>query len=130
MFFHIDPSNGIAIYDQIARQIKFAIANGALKVGDFIPSVRESAKTLAVNPNTVARAYRQLQSEGIVKGMRGTGMKVSKTAAGLCKEDREELIATRLNSVLDEALRSGISEEKILSKVQREIKRLKRKGSS
>ena len=65
MLYHIDPSNGLAIYEQIARQVKFAVAQGALRTGDLVPSVRELAQTLAVNPNTVARAYRDLQSDGV-----------------------------------------------------------------
>ena len=58
MFFHIDPSNGLAIYSQIVRQIKFAVAGEALRPGEMVPSVRELARELAVNPNTVSRAYR------------------------------------------------------------------------
>ena len=54
MFVHVDPSNGIAIYDQIVRQVKFAVASEALKPGNLVPSVREMARDLTVNPNTVA----------------------------------------------------------------------------
>ena len=60
MFLHIEPTNGLAIYDQIVRQIKFAVAGGGLPPGEMAPSVRELARELAVNPNTVARAYNQL----------------------------------------------------------------------
>ena len=63
MFFTIDPSNGLAIYEQIVRQVTFAVANETLKPGDLVPSVRELARELAINPNTVARAYRDLQAE-------------------------------------------------------------------
>ena len=74
MLYHIDPSNGLAIYEQIARQVKFAVAQGALRTGDLVPSVRELAQTLAVNPNTVARAYRELEQRGLVdtRGRHGT----------------------------------------------------------
>ena len=65
MFVHIDPSDGLAIYDQIVRQIKFAVAAGALATGELAPSVRELARDLAVNPNTVARAYQQLQADRV-----------------------------------------------------------------
>ena len=61
MFLFIDAHNGLAVYEQIVRQVKFAVADGVLSAGDLAPSVRELAKDLAINPNTVARAYRQLQ---------------------------------------------------------------------
>ena len=64
MFFHIDPTNGLAIYEQVARQVMFAVAGGALAPGEMVPSVRELARELALNPNTVARAYRELQARG------------------------------------------------------------------
>ena len=55
MFFTIDPDNGLAIYDQIMRQVKFAVASGALQPGQRVPSLQELSATLALNPNTVAR---------------------------------------------------------------------------
>ena len=61
MICHIDAGNGIPIYEQIERQVKFSIANGSLLVGERLPSVRELAVQAAVNVNTVARAYRELQ---------------------------------------------------------------------
>ena len=62
MLFRIQPNNGIPIYDQVVRQVKFGVAAGAIVPGELVPSVREMAKQLAINPNTVSRAYRQLQA--------------------------------------------------------------------
>ena len=81
MFFQIDPHNGLLIYDQIVRQIKFAVASGALKPGERVTSVRELARELAINPNTIARAYRQLQDDEVLVSVRGTGLEVA-TGAG------------------------------------------------
>ena len=67
MLISIDASSGLAIYDQIVRQIKFAIASEAVLPGELVPSVRELAKQVAVNPNTVARAYRELQAENVLE---------------------------------------------------------------
>ena len=64
MICHIDAGNGLPIYSQIERQVKFAVANGSLLVGERVPSVRELATQTAVNVNTVARAYRELQPAG------------------------------------------------------------------
>ena len=84
MFLAIDPQNGVAIYEQIVRQVNFAVAGEALEAGDLVPSVRELARQLAVNPNTVARAYRQLQADGVLETVRGTGLAVSAGAAKRC----------------------------------------------
>ena len=67
----------LAIYDQVVRQIKFAVAGGVLKEGELVPSVRELARELTINPNTVARAYRQLQDDGVLTSVRGTGLAVA-----------------------------------------------------
>ncbi len=96
MFLHINPHNGLAIYDQVVRQVKFAVANGTLRTGELVPSVRELARELAINPNTIARAYRQLQADQVLEPVRGTGLEVASGAAERCRHDRLELIRTRL----------------------------------
>ena len=70
------------IYGQIADRVKFAVAGGALRPGDLVPSVRELSKQLVVNPNTVARAYRDLQTEGLLESVRGMGLQVAEGARG------------------------------------------------
>lgn len=106
MFFTIDPDNGLAIYDQIQRQVKFAVASGALQVGQRVPSLQELATQLALNPNTVARAYRELQAEGILEMVRGVGLEISPKAVKRCQQERDALIRERLRSVLAEARQS------------------------
>ena len=81
MFLHIQPSDSLAIYDQVVRQVKFAVASGAIRPGELVVSVRDLAHDLAINPNTVARAYRQLQDDGVLETVRGTGLAVAKGAA-------------------------------------------------
>ncbi len=109
MLVHIDVRNGLAVYDQIVRQLKFAVADGAVRTGELVPSVRELARELAVNPNTVARAYRQLQDDGVLEPVRGTGLSVTATARRHCQAERLKLIRVRLRLVLEEALQSGLS---------------------
>ena len=108
MFFQIDFANPLAIYDQVVRQIKFAVAGGVLKEGELVPSVRELARELTINPNTVARAYRQLQDDGVLTSVRGTGLAVAAGAAQRCREERVELIRVRLEQVFAEARQSRI----------------------
>jgi GntR family transcriptional regulator len=113
MFLHVDVRNGLAVYDQIVRQMKFAVADGALRTGEMVPSVRELARELAINPNTVARAYRQLQDDGVLETIRGTGLAIAAAARKQCQTERTKLIRTRLRLVLDEALHSGLDADEI-----------------
>ena len=130
MIISIDASNGLAIYDQIVRQIKFAVASEVLLPGEMVPSVREMAKHTAVNPNTVSRAYRELQSEGILEVVRGTGLQVTTTAVEQCRKDRQGLIQERLRAVLEEAEQSQLEIEDIRQLVESELVRLNAKGTS
>jgi len=113
MICHIDANNGIPIYEQICRQVKFAVANEALLVGEHVPSVRELAIQAAVNVNTVARAYRDLQAGGVLVSIRGTGLAVSPDAPQACRRERLLMISDRLRSVLREAHQNGITLEEI-----------------
>jgi GntR family transcriptional regulator len=127
MFMHVDPSNGIAIYNQIVRQVKFAVASEALKPGNLVPSVREMARDLTVNPNTVARAYRELQVDNVLQPLRGTGLEVTAAAYKKCRDDRAALIKSRLRSVLEEARQSGLSADEVRALTETELSRLESK---
>ncbi|RMG32096.1 MAG: GntR family transcriptional regulator [Planctomycetota bacterium] len=122
------------IYDQIVRQVKFAIASGALRPGELVPSVREAAKQAAVNPNTVARAYRELQAEGVLRRVRGTGLAVTEDAPAYCRKERVKLLEERLRQVLEEAAQSGLSEAELRQLVEKQLRLLSRsrgrRGSS
>jgi DNA-binding transcriptional regulator YhcF (GntR family) len=120
VFFQVDAHNGLAVYDQIARQLKFAVADGALAPGELVPSVRELARELAINPNTVARAYRQLQDDGVLVAVRGTGLSVADSARRQCQIERTKLIRARLRMVLEEAARSGLDPQEIEQLVRSE----------
>jgi len=123
MFFHIDPANGLPIYEQVIRQVIYGVAAGALRVGELVPSVRELAKQLAINPNTVARAYRQLQDEGILEPVRGTGLAVSAGAPVQCRHERRQLIRTRLQQVFAEARQSRLEADELRSLIESELTR-------
>jgi GntR family transcriptional regulator len=108
MFFDVDPSNGVPIYEQVVRQVVYAVASEALRAGDLVPSVRELARELTINPNTVARAYRQLQDDGVLDSVRGTGLAISAGALERCREARVKLIQKRLQQLLVEARQSRL----------------------
>jgi GntR family transcriptional regulator len=124
MFFSIDPSNGLAIYEQIVRQVKFAVANETLKPGELVPSVRELARELAINPNTVARAYRELQTEGVIDALRGTGLAVTSSARRRCVDERMKLVRQRVRQVLAEAKQSQLGADELRTIVDDELARL------
>jgi GntR family transcriptional regulator len=124
MLLHVEANNGIPIYEQIVRQVKFAVAAGNLHVDQHVPSVRDLAGQLAVNANTVARAYRDLQTEGVLTPIRGTGLAVTAEAPKLCRAARQQLVRERLQSVLEEATRAGLDADEIRLLVDRELRRV------
>src|SRR5581483_994190 len=91
--FHLDPQSGVATYLQIVRQVKDALRLGTLDVGDQLPTVREVVADLAVNPNTVAKAYRELEREGLVVARQGRGTFVASTLAPASLRHHAELRA-------------------------------------
>ncbi len=121
MFFSIDPANGVAIYEQVVRQVLFAVAAGVIRPGELVPSVREVARELAINPNTVARAYRRLQDEGLLEPVRGTGLAVASGAPERCRQKRLELVRARLQQVFQEARQSRLEPNELRALVESEL---------
>jgi DNA-binding transcriptional regulator YhcF (GntR family) len=110
--FHLDPSSGVATYLQIVQQVKEALRLGTIDVGDQLPTVREVVADLAINPNTVAKAYRELEREGLVVARQGRGTFVSSTLAPASLRHYDELRA-ELEQWLATAGRAGLDEESI-----------------
>jgi len=104
MLFRIDPASPIPIYSQIVDQVRCAIAAGVLKPDDELPSVRALATEQLINPNTVARAYLELEREGLVTKKRGTGTFVSAEAARLGEGKRRRIVAVLLDKALSQAM--------------------------
>ena len=118
MFFTIDPGGDIPIYEQIVRQTKFAVADGVLVGGQLVPSVRQLAGQLAVNPNTIARAYTQLQNDLVLEPLRGRGLTVRRDALQRCVKARNQVVHDGLRRVVHQALRAGISPDEVIALVQ------------
>ncbi|MDX6512689.1 MAG: hypothetical protein QOE36_2193 [Gaiellaceae bacterium] len=110
--FHLDPRSGVATYLQIAQQVREALRLGLLDVGDQLPTVREVVADLAINPNTVAKAYRELEREGLVVARPGRGTFVASTLAAPSLEHHEAL-RRDLQRWLNAAERAGLDEESI-----------------
>ncbi len=125
MFFHVDTSNGVPVYEQIARQIKYRIADGLLAPGDLLPSVRELARELSINPNTIARAYRDLSSEEIVESLSGVGLAVRSGARRACQTQRRQLLQQQIATALRDSVQAGLDTDAIRKLIDTELARLK-----
>jgi GntR family transcriptional regulator len=105
MRFHIDPASGVPFYRQIIDQIKYAIARGGLRPGDQLPTVRQLAVDLAINPNTVGKAYSQLEILGILQTQQGSGTFISPQKVEVSELERQE----KLDSLCREFITSAAS---------------------
>src|SRR5271170_4744978 len=88
MLVHVNPSTGIPLYLQIEFQLKHAISAGALKSGEALPPVRKLAAELRINPNTVARAYQNLERDGVIHTVPGGGTYIADNVPGLLKSEK------------------------------------------
>ena len=109
MLANVNIHSSVAVYVQIENHVRFAIASGQLKAGDQLPSVRELSERLNLNPNTVAKAYRDLEVMGYLYTRRGMGVFINKGIEGRCREDCRKTIIGRLYEVIAEAKASGIT---------------------
>jgi GntR family transcriptional regulator len=123
MEFRIDPSSRLAIYKQLARQLREAVARGTLRPEDRLPSVRELSRTLVINPNTVARVYTELEREGILSTRPGLGVFVAVPKAELTKKVRKERLQELLDHFLTEAVHLGFTADEVVALVQDGVKK-------
>ena len=111
MIERIDPKSAVPIHRQIGDQIRRGVAAGLLAPGDQLPSVRELAAQLLVNPNTAARVYRDLERDGLLETRRGQGTYIAEGAVSLSQRDRLRLIAEHLERAARDVRAFGLSEE-------------------
>ena len=109
MFHGIDPRSSIPLYVQIAERIRVAIANGTLSSAAPLPSVRQLAAELRINPATVTQAYRDLEAQGFVEIRHGSGTFVRELAPGRRARERSQQAVVLVRRMLAEARRSGVS---------------------
>ena len=124
MLFDVQPESPVPIYEQIVAQVIFGIASGDLEVGALIPSVRDLAVRIRVHPNTVAKAYQDLERQGVVATKRGRGMEVTAEAPAVCRARRQEIVRGRLREALREAASSALAPEDIRRLVEEELTRV------
>jgi GntR family transcriptional regulator len=118
MQIYIQARDGVPIYLQVMQQIKYLIASGRLEPGEELPSIRVLAEQLLVNPNTIARAYRELEVAGVVEKRRTAGTYVAESGSPLARKERLKLLKERIDQLLVEAFQMGFDLDEVLKLVQ------------
>ncbi len=124
MQIHISSSDGVPIYLQIVNQVKYLVGCGRLSPGDELPPIRVLAEQLLVNPNTVARAYRELETAGVVTKRRTAGTYVSDAGSPLARRQRVQILTERIDALLVEARQMDIATDEVLELVRRRDKHM------
>lgn len=121
MQLRISDQDGVPIYVQVVRQIKYLVSSGRLPPGEQLPPVRKLAQQLLINPNTVARAYRELETEGFVSSRQGAGVFVADGVSPLARREQQRLLAERIDVLLTEARQMQVDEESLIEMIRRRM---------
>ena len=123
-----NPSSGVPIYLQLMEQVKHAIETGALRPGDQLPGMRPLAEELVINPNTVAKAYRELEHEGVIELRHGAGAFVSATTRGRKETDNLRAGQAIVAAAVERLRARGVTEEEIRRLFEAELAGLRTTG--
>ena len=113
MLERINPQSDVAVFAQIENEVRFAIASGAIQPGDKLPTVRAVAERLHINPNTVAKAYRDLEIMGLVYTRRGMGIFIRDGVSDKCRAECCHEVVCKIHEVVAEAKSSGLRPSEI-----------------
>ncbi|MBO0699073.1 MAG: GntR family transcriptional regulator [Zavarzinella sp.] len=119
MHIRISPTDGVPTYLQIVNQVKYLVAAGRLAPGEELPPIRTLADRLMINPNTVARAYRELEVAGVVVKRGTAGTFVSASASPLARRERVRILTERIDALLAEARQLGFSLDELIAQIHR-----------
>ena len=113
--FSIDSKSGVPFYRQIIEQVKFAIARGDLQAGNQLPTVRQLAVDLSINPNTVIRAYKEMEIEGLLETHQGSGTFVTNRRPEIDHLERQRMLDQIIIELLARASSYGLSLDEVLA---------------
>ena len=119
MRIHISADSGVPIYLQIVNQMKYLVASGRLAPGDEVPPIRVLAQQVLINPNTVARAYRELEVAGLLTKRQGAGTYVSDGGSPLARKERLRIVRERVDGLVAEAQQLDIGVEEVVKLIRR-----------
>ena len=128
MLFRPNPSSGVPIYLQLMEQVKHSIETGALRPGEQLPGMRPLAEELVINPNTVAKAYRELEHEGIIELRHGAGAVVSGNARAKKLTDKFRAGQTIVAAAVERLRARGVTDEEIRRLVEAELAGVNKTG--
>jgi GntR family transcriptional regulator len=112
--FRLDAHSGVPVYRQLIDQVQAAVASGALAVGDQLPTVRQVAVELTINPNTVSRAYREMEIRGILDTQQGTGTFVADYKVEQSKDERERMLNQLVSEFVSRAGAGGFTLKQLI----------------
>jgi GntR family transcriptional regulator len=124
VLLRIDPAAAAPIFEQVVQRVKELVAAGQLAAGDRLPSVRELARELAINPNTVARAYERLEAEDVIVRRQGAGCFVTARRPALAARERRARVAAAMRRLVTDAFHMGASADEISAALAAELERL------
>jgi GntR family transcriptional regulator len=113
MQIHVSPDDGLPVYKQIFNQINYLVASGVLTPGEELPPIRTLAEQLLINPNTVARAYRELEHAGIVVKRGTVGTFVSSAPSPFARRERLRMLRQRIDTLLADARHMGVGVDEL-----------------
>jgi GntR family transcriptional regulator len=128
MLFRTNPSLGVPIYLQLMEQVKHAIETGALKSGDQLPGIRPLAEELVINPNTVAKVYRELEHEGVIELRHGAGAFVTANARAKKVTDKLRSAQPLVAAAIEKLRARGLTDEEIRRLFEAELAGLTKTG--
>jgi GntR family transcriptional regulator len=126
---HISTNDGVPIYQQIVNQVKYLVACGRLAPGEELPPIRVLAEQLLVNPNTIARAYMELERDGIVTKRHGSGTYVSDAGSPLARKERIRILSERADALLAEAHHLNVDLDSVIDLLKQRRKLLNKEPS-
>jgi GntR family transcriptional regulator len=118
--FHVMPATGVPIYRQLFDQLQQLVASGQLQAGDMLPSVRELGRELAINPLTVAKAWRMAEEAGLVVAERGVGMRVTEQPTTSLRQRRQALDPL-IDQLIAQARLAGLGDEDLVSQLRQRL---------
>ncbi len=127
--FSLSNSSGVPYYRQIVNQVIFGVANGMLKPGERLPTVRQLAVDLQVNLNTISKAYSELEIRGVVNTQQGTGTFVSERNTELHPEEKQREVERICSKFLDEIAAIGLHSQEVISTLNKIVQERTKKDS-
>ena len=124
MQLHISSHDGVPIYLQIVNQVKYLIASGRLEPGEELPPIRTLAEQLLINPNTVARAYQDLERDGVTRSVPGGGTFVADGLPGLLKSEKVKRLRPHARQLAVEGRQLRLTREETLKLLEEELDKL------